>query len=31
MPNLSSSTFTTGPRQLVVHDAFEIMLSLAGS
>jgi len=28
---LSFSTFTTGARQLVVQDAFEMMLSLAGS
>ena len=31
MPNFSCSTFTTGARQLVVQEAFEIMLCLAGS
>ena len=31
MPNESFSTFATGARQLVVHDAFEMMLCLAGS
>ena len=31
MPNFSCSTFTTGARQLVVQDAFEMTLCLAGS
>ena len=31
MPNVSCSTFTTGARQLVVQEAFEMMLCLAGS
>ena len=31
MPNFSWITLTTGPRQLVVQDAFEMMLCLAGS
>ena len=31
MPNLSCSTFTTGARQLVVQEALEMMLCLAGS
>src|ERR1035441_8953848 len=31
IPNFSWITFTTGPRQLVVQDALEMMLCLAGS
>ena len=31
MPNVSCSTFTTGARQLVVQEAFEMMLCFAGS
>src|ERR1017187_1736183 len=31
MPKFSWTTFTTGPRQLVVQDALETMLCLAGS
>src|SRR6266550_753179 len=30
-PQLSMTTFTTGTRQLVVHEAFEMMWCLAGS
>src|SRR5690348_15092752 len=30
-PQLSSTTFTTGTRQFVVHEAFERMLCFAGS
>src|SRR5438045_9397486 len=30
-PKLSMTTFTIGTRQLVVHDAFEMMVCLAGS
>src|SRR5206468_12749551 len=30
-PKLSMTTLTTGTRQLVVHDALEMMLCLAGS
>ena len=31
MPNFSCSTFTTGARQLVVQEALEMTLCLAGS
>ena len=31
MPNFSSSTFAIGARQLVVHDALEMMLCFSGS
>ena len=31
MPNSSCSTFATGARQFVVHDAFEMMWCFAGS
>src|ERR1041385_4350838 len=31
MPNFSCSTFTTGARQLVVQEAFDTTLCLAGS
>ena len=31
MPKVSCRTFANGARQLVVHDAFEMMLCLAGS
>src|ERR1035441_8406711 len=31
MPNLSCSTFTTGARQLVVQEAFDMTWCLAGS
>ena len=31
MPNVSCSTFATGARQFVVHDAFEMMWCFAGS
>ena len=31
MPNVSCSTLANGARQLVVHDAFEMMTCFAGS
>src|SRR3954467_6179906 len=31
MPNVACSTFATGARQLVVHEAFETILCAAGS
>src|SRR3954464_607730 len=31
MPNFACSTFATGARQLVVHEAFEMILCAAGS
>ena len=31
MPNFSCSTFATGARQLVVHEAFEMIWCFAGS
>ena len=31
MPHASSRTFASGPRQFVVHEAFEMMVCSAGS
>ncbi len=31
MPNASLSTLASGPRQLVVHDALEMIVCFAGS